>query len=574
MNQTIEKRNFSLSEVNQSSDGFFVRGLVNKSGAWSQTLYDKNGKPFIERVMPNVFARALQRAKDVKLLLEHDKNVLLARTKDETLKLTETSRGLEMEANLVPSKLSEHIHSSIKRGTLSDMSFGMIVLDEEWTQENGIDKRSITDLALYECSIVSDGAYEDGSVEARSNDIRQNIEVPNFKERGQKIMKLDSMSTTQLEERKQELLSEADGIEQSKETEQRSFTPSEQLRQETILGEIRKINEQIALKNKTQRNGEIIMNNTQLNKEQELRGMEQFLRREHGEEVRAMQTGMEPGKILMPTHLSNQIVEKLNEYAPIFARTRNFTPVNGFLEILREDNIGSAGFVGESSSLKTSDFSMNKIRLDQKRAGTAIELSQQLVNDSGIDIVGYTTNILSRRLGLTLDGSVLIGDKATQFEGILKDDVTISPQETQSATGITIDELFELQLSMHPSYVSGAVWVVSRATFNMIAKLKDANGNFYLVRDVAETGVTYRLFGQTVLVNDVMPNPTAGEKAVLFVNFYEAYATMTKKGMGLKIIDGDTQNALAGTTTLMLDVFVDGKILNPAAIQILKMKSA
>lgn len=105
-------------------------------------------------------------------------------------------------------------------------------------ERKGVNQRSITDLALYECSIVSDPAYEDSTIEARSNDIRQDVEVPNIEEGGQKIMNLDLMSIKQLEERKQELLFEANEIEQSKVTEQRSFTPSEQLRQEAILNEV------------------------------------------------------------------------------------------------------------------------------------------------------------------------------------------------------------------------------------------------------------------------------------------------------------------------------------------------
>ncbi|HDR7912661.1 phage major capsid protein [Bacillus cereus] len=574
MNEKIEQRSFSLSEVNQSSDGFFVRGLVNPTGEWSQTLYDKHGNPFVERVMPSVFENALKRGNDVKLLLEHDKNMLLARTKNETLKLTETSRGLEMEANLVPSNQSEHIHALIKQGTLNNMSFGMVVLDDSWTKEEGVNKRSITELALYECSIVSDPAYTQSTVEARSQNIIEDVEVPNLTERNYQTMKFETMNSKQLEERKQELLSEANEIEESKATEQRSFTPSEQLRQEAILNEIRTINEQINLKNKTQRNGEIIMNNTQLNKEQEIRGVEQFLRRKDGEEVRTMVTGSEPGKLLVPTTLSNQIIEKLNENAPIFARTRNFTPVAGYLDILREDNIGNAGFVGELESLEASEFSMNKLTLSQKRVGTYVELSNQLVNDSGIDIVGYTTRILGRRLGMTIDSSVLIGDNQKEFQGILKDDIVIKAQETASATKITEDELLDLHNSMHPDYIEGSVWVMSRLAFNMIAKLKNSNGDYLMIKDVVGNGPIYKLFGQPVIINNTMPAPEAGEKVVVFANFSEGYATMTKKGMNLKLIDGDRESALKGITTLMLDGYMDGKILAPDAIKVLKMKSA
>ncbi|QIZ45268.1 phage major capsid protein [Bacillus sp. RZ2MS9] len=552
-----------------------MRGLVNKSGAWSQTLYDKHGKPFIERVMPNVFARALQRAKDVKLLNEHDKNMLLARTKDETLKLKETSRGLEMEANLVPSKLSEHIHASIKRGTLSNMSFGMIVLDDVWTKEKGINQRSITDLALYECSIVSDPAYEDSTIEARSNDIRQDVEVPYLEERNQKIMNLENMNLKQLKERKQELLFEANEIEQSKTTEQRSFTPSEQLRQEAILNEVQKIKEQIESvesRNLSQRKEETIMTN-QLNAfEKEKRGLEQFLRREDGEEVRSITTGATPGSLTIPSTISDYIVEKLGEFAPLFGRTQNFSPVSGKLEVLREKSIGTAGWFGEGQNINLSDYTMDKITLEQKRVGTAIELSQQLINDSGIDVVGYSTKLLTRRLGLTVDAAILIGDKTKgEFEGILND-VTVPDITTVSSTGITLDELLTLNNSIHPDYVKGAVFIVNRQVFNEIAKMKDNNGHYHLVKDVAETGVTYRLFGQPVLISEVMPAMATGNRAVVFANLGEGYATMTKKGQTLKYIDNDTANALRGTNTIVLDAYMDGKVLNKDAIVCLKMK--
>ncbi|PGQ40520.1 phage major capsid protein [Bacillus thuringiensis] len=554
-----------------------MRGLVNPTGKDSHILYDKHGNPFIECVEPGVFDDALKRGNDVKLLLEHDKNMLLARTKDETLKLTETSRGLEMEATLVPSNQSEHIHALIKRGTLNKMSFGMVVLDDEWKKENDVDKRFIKKLALYECSIVSDPAYEDSTIEARSNDIRQDVEIPTSEERNQEIMNLENMSVKELDEYKQELLEESQQIDNKVETENRSITSSEQLRQEAIWDKVQKVKEQIQSvesRNLSQRKEEIIMTNTQLNQEQEIRGIEQFLRRKDGEELRTMVTNSEPGKITVPTTLSNVIIEKLSENAPIFARTRNFTPVAGYLDILREDNIGFAGFVGELEALPESEFSMNKVTLSQKRVGTYVELSNQLINDSGIDIVGYAARILGRRLGLTVDSSVLIGNKEKEFEGILNDDITLKPQIALSDKAITIEELLDLHNSMNPVYIKGAVWVMGRQTFNMIAKLKDNNGQYFLVKDVAETGVTYKLFGQPVIINDTMPAPEAGEKAVIFANFEEGYATMTKKGMNLQLIDSDKESALKGITTLMLDGYMDGKILNPPAIKVLKMKSA
>jgi HK97 family phage major capsid protein len=249
--------------------------------------------------------------------------------------------------------------------------------------------------------------------------------------------------------------------------------------------------------------------------------------------------------------------------------TRQFTPVAGNLDILRESGLGTAAWIGEGSSISPTDFTMDKVTLNQKRVGTAVELSQHLINDSGIDVVGYSTNVLSRRLGLELDRKMIVGQKATQFEG-LQGNINISEVTAASATAIAIDELEQLYLALNPEFVPNAVWVMNRATFNMIAKLKDANGQYFLVRDVAETGVTYRLFGRPVLINDAVDNHATGSRSVLFGNFEAGYATMIKKGIELQDVTDSTQ-ALKGSRLLMLDGYMDGKIYNENAFKWLRV---
>ncbi|MFP7230020.1 phage major capsid protein [Bacillus altitudinis] len=88
-----------------------------------------------------------------------------------------------------------------------------------------------------------------------------------------------------------------------------------------------------------------VRNNTvELNdKEKEIRGFKQFLRKQDGAELRAMvanstpTTGQTSGAIMIPTHLHNTVVEKMYEVAPIFKRTKNFKPANGKLEVLAEE---------------------------------------------------------------------------------------------------------------------------------------------------------------------------------------------------------------------------------------------
>ncbi|WHY28104.1 phage major capsid protein [Bacillus wiedmannii] len=534
-----------LSGVQEESGKLLVSGYVNQTGQWSQPLGRENR--FIERIEPGTFTRALQKGNDVHFLAEHDNAKLLASTKNGSLQLREDDKGLYMEARISPTTWGKDYHQLIQDGLLTNMSFGMQVTKDKWDKrDDGTYQRTISDLHLAEVSVVRNPAYVQSSIQAlqaRSIEIIE-PEPVFFMEKNNNQNLEENIMTNLSEKQIKEMRALLDEAEKKKETELRTA-------QEV---EVRDVEVDI--------------------EKQEIRGVEEFLRGNvHAPEVRAVTTGATPGSLTIPTHLSNHIVEKLQESAPLFSRTKNFTPVNGFLEILRERAIGTAGFFGEMNSASmTNDFTMDKVRLDQKRVGTAIELSQHLVNDSGIDVVNYAISLLSRRLGVTLDASILIGKKDTEFEGILKD-VTFEDITAASATAITIDELLDVYNAMHPSYIGGAVWVVSRPTFNMIAKLKDGNGHYHLVRDVATTGPIYKLFGQPVLIQDAMPAPVAGERSVLFVNLGEGYATMTKKGLGLKRIADDTTQALRGSQLIVLDAYVDGKVLNPAAIKALKMKA-
>ncbi|WP_238579116.1 phage major capsid protein [Neobacillus niacini] len=575
MNNEYRNYNVSLSGVENTSDGLFCRGIVNKPGKWSHQLTTRDGKKFIERIMPNTFAKALKRNNVVDLLAEHDKEKLLASTQNGSLTLTETADGLLMNAKLSETDYGKRYHTWIKDGLVPDMSFGFKVLKDSWEKLNdGTYKRSITDLALFEVSAVRQGAYSDGAISARSLK-PVDIEIPEIEERNVQSMNYESMSLKELRQEKQKLLKDAKQMADIATLENRDLNGSEKLHGEILAEEIRTINEQILKLEKNPKGDSIKMTN--LNLEQEIRATEQFIRKQDGEELRALTAyvttpGQNAGSFTVPANLSDYIVEKVFEVAPLFSRTKNFTPANGFLDILREQDLGADGvFIGEMSTFSPADFTLDKVRLEQKRVATGIELSQHLVNDSGIDIVNYAVNVMSRRIGMALDKKILTGVVANnEFEGLLNAVSVTTPVTAATISSITIDNLLDLYNSMNPEYVGGAIWAVSRPTFNMISKLTDADGRYHLVRDITESGPVYRLFGQPVVINEAMPNVAAGAKSVFFGNLSEGYATMIKKGLELKHITGDTTQAVRGSHLLLLDGYMDGKVLNPNALRFMK----
>ncbi|PGK45747.1 phage major capsid protein [Bacillus cereus] len=524
-NKTIELRNVNVELVGESTEGsFFVSGYVNKTGQDSQPL--GRSQKFIERIEPGTFKRALEQGNEIHFLAEHDNKLLLASTKNGSLVLREDDQGLYMEAKISPTSYGKDYHQLINDGLITNMSFGMQVLDDKWSKrDDGTLQRSVSEILLSEVSVVKNPAYAQSNIQARSIDV---VDEP----------QINLMEETQMSKEKtmQELRNQLEAMEQEQREEQaQANTETRQLGEE----------------------------------DNELRGVEQFIQGDiHSPEVRTMTTGT--GAITVPTSLSNVIVEKLVEQAPLFQRAKGFTPTSGTLEVLREQNIGDATFIGEMDPAQMSDFTFDKITLEQRRAATAIELSQQLVNDSGINVIDYAVNVLTRRLARKIDETVLNGKKdQKQFEGILTS-TEVKTFTTKDANNIELDELYDLTLNIHPDYLPGAVFIMGRQAFNKVAKLKDANGNYHVVKDVVNGRPTYKIFGHEILIQEKMPTFGTGAISVVFVNMSEAYATMIKKGAQLKRISDDTTQALRGSHMLMLDMYCDGKILNEEAIKFLK----
>ena len=301
-----------------------------------------------------------------------------------------------------------------------------------------------------------------------------------------------------------------------------------------------------------------------MNKEKEIRGITQYLRREQGEELRNM-TYSGNGH-LIPEYLHGEFIEKMEEVAPLFADVPKLTPISGTLRVAREKDLGSAGFVGEGQSISPKDFVTDTVELKQNRAGSAIVLSQKLINDAGVDVVGYSSDLLFRRLGYALDRAMITGTGSDTIEGLVN-----APEECEVETAasgvIAIDDLMKVASDMKAVYQTGAKWVMNRKNYQTLAAMKDGNGHFYIVREQEVDGtIAYKLFGLVIEINDAAQD-------IYLVNFAHAYKGMIKKEVGLKLIDADQTNALAGTVTLVLDTYVDAKIVQPEAIRVLKVKA-
>ena len=133
-----------------TKDSVEIDGYVNAVERLSKPLSDRLGK-FVERIKCGAFKRALERADDVRILLNHDWTKDLGGTKDGNLELYEDAIGLHARATITDKEVVEQA----RNGDLVGWSFGFTDRDVEQGEENGLTVRNVKDLNLYEVSLIN-----------------------------------------------------------------------------------------------------------------------------------------------------------------------------------------------------------------------------------------------------------------------------------------------------------------------------------------------------------------------------------------------------------------------------------
>lgn len=167
MPQEMETRSGLPIEFRAADDGMIV---VEGYAAVFNEPTDIGGM-FTEVVAPGAFRSALARKDDVEFLINHG-GLPLARSTAGNLTMKEDSRGLHIRALLDPADPDvQRIVPKMRAGMLSEMSFAFQATGQRWdTPADGPDLRTITDVVLFDVSVVNRGAYPQTSIALRSRD--------------------------------------------------------------------------------------------------------------------------------------------------------------------------------------------------------------------------------------------------------------------------------------------------------------------------------------------------------------------------------------------------------------------
>ena len=152
----------------RADDTVEIDGYVNAVERLSKPLHDRIGQ-FFERICKGAFRKALSRADDVRILLNHDWQRDLGGLADGNLELNEDAIGLHARAIIKDADVAE----KARNGDLIGWSFGFADREVETGEEKGLPLREVRDLDLYEVSLIDRSkvpAYDGTLVAVRTAD--------------------------------------------------------------------------------------------------------------------------------------------------------------------------------------------------------------------------------------------------------------------------------------------------------------------------------------------------------------------------------------------------------------------
>lgn len=275
------------------------------------------------------------------------------------------------------------------------------------------------------------------------------------------------------------------------------------------------------------------------------------------------------GGYLVPEEFENQIVTGLEETNVIRSIAKVITTsAERKIPIAATHSI--AQWTLENAAYTESNPTFDQKTVDSFKLTDLVKVSVELLQDSYFDLEAYIVQEFARAFGAAEEEAFCIGTGAGQPTGIFNATNGGHVGVTAgSATAITLDNLLDLIYALKAPYRKNAKFLMKDTTVSAIRKLKDNNGA-YLWQPSVQAGQPDKLLGYDLYTSPYVPEPAAGALPVAFGDFYNYWIADRTGRTVQKLIELYAGNGQVG---FIATERVDGKVILPEGIQLLKMGS-
>ena len=276
------------------------------------------------------------------------------------------------------------------------------------------------------------------------------------------------------------------------------------------------------------------------------------------------------GGFLVPDEFEKKLISALEEENVFRPLATKIQTSSGDRKIPVITQKGEATWMEEEEAYTLSDDAFGQIALSAYKVGTAIKISEELLNDSVFDLPSYIAKEFARRIGTKEEEAFLIGDGKGKPTGIFAATGGAENGATTTGAAITFDDVIELFYSIKSPYRKKAVWVLNEQPVKALRKIKDNTGNFIWQPSVS-AGLPDTILNRPYVTSVYAPTIAAGAKAIAFGD-YSYYWVADRQGRSLKRLN--ELFAMNGQVCFLASQRVDGKLILPEAVKTLTIKKA
>lgn len=291
-------------------------------------------------------------------------------------------------------------------------------------------------------------------------------------------------------------------------------------------------------------------------------------------EMRAQATNVDTkGGFTVPTEFRNRVVEAMKAFGGVANISTVFETDGGnpITWVTTDGTLDEGVMIGETEEGGDKDMDFGQIQIGAKKmTSKTIKISDELLQDSGVDIVGLIVRRIASRLGRGEAKQLLTGDgQGNNIKGLT---MQLTGGATSAVAGsIAHGDLLKLKHSVDPAYRAGNTrWVFNDNTLLGFKELKDGNGRPLWLPDVSGVAPA-TIDGDQYQIDQGMPDVAAGKKAVLYGDF-SYFQIRRVKGMALRRLD--EKYAEAGLVGFLMFHRFDALLEDTAAVKALTLKAA
>ena len=270
----------------------------------------------------------------------------------------------------------------------------------------------------------------------------------------------------------------------------------------------------------------------------------------------------------VPTSFYNRIIELARFVGPMLETSTILNTAGGEnLQIpsLSAYSATQGTATAEAAAFSEADPTFNSfVTLGAYKYGFLIQVTRELVEDAGVDILGFLADQIGNTMGTTANSRLTLGTGTIEPNGIV---TRAGSGVASTATSLAADDLISLVYSLDTvaRRLPGSGFMMNANTVAAVRKLKD-NAGQYLFSPSMNSEDRDLLLGHRIYENPAMSNVGSAVKSVVFGNLSSYFVRQVG---GIRVDRSDDYAFNQDLITFRAQVRLDGNLIQTSHVKYL-----